>query len=42
MKFNLKQSIEILERTPEVIESLLTDLSNDWLKNNEGKDTWSK
>lgn len=41
MDFKLNQSIEILETTPFVIESYLSKLSNDWLKNNEGKDTWS-
>lgn len=41
MKFDLNQSIEILERTPTLLEVYLTDLSEPWLKNNEGKDTWS-
>lgn len=41
MKFTLKKSIEILERTPFVIESYLSGLSEDWLKNNEGEGTWS-
>ena len=39
--FELGKSISILERTPDVLESLLNGISDDWLKNNEGKDTWS-
>ena len=41
MKFELDKSIEILERTPQVIEALLSGLSNEWLRNNEGENTWS-
>ncbi len=41
MNFDLDHAIEILERTPFVIESLLNGLSDDWTKNNEGPDTWS-
>jgi hypothetical protein len=41
LKFNLKLSIEILERTPDVLHLLLQDLSEDWTKHNEGPDTWS-
>ncbi|GMN08674.1 hypothetical protein MTsPCn9_08700 [Croceitalea sp. MTPC9] len=41
MKFDLKNSIEILEKTPKILESYLSGLSNNWLKNNEGKNTWS-
>lgn len=41
MEFNLNKSIEILSRTPLVIETLLNDLSEDWVKNNEGPETWS-
>ncbi|WP_419213989.1 DinB family protein [Maribacter sp. X9] len=41
MEFRLDQSIEILKTTPFVIESYLSTLSKDWIKNNEGKDTWS-
>lgn len=41
MEFDLNKSIEILERTPTVIETLLSDLSSSWIKNNEGKLTWS-
>jgi len=41
MDFEMKKSIEILSRTPYVVESLLSGLSQEWLKNNEGKLTWS-
>lgn len=41
MKFELHKSIEILERTPSILESYLQGLSDDWLKNNEGEETWS-
>lgn len=41
MKFNLHKSIEILSRTPFTLETLLSGLSEEWLKNNEGPGTWS-
>ena len=41
MKFNLDQSLEILERTPTVLLSLLSGLSEDWTHQNEGGDSWS-
>ncbi len=41
MTFSINKSIEILSRTPLVLESLLSGLSEEWLKNNEGENTWS-
>lgn len=41
MKFNLDQTIAILERTPVVLRDLLEGLHIDWIQNNEGKETWS-
>lgn len=41
MNFNLAKAIEILERTPQVVTSLLNGLSDEWIQNNEGEDTWS-
>jgi hypothetical protein len=41
MQFNLDKSYEILERTPAVLKSLLKDLSNEWVMNNEGPETFS-
>jgi len=41
MIFELDKSKEILKRTPEVLETLLTGLSKEWIENNEGENTWS-
>lgn len=41
MNFNLEKSIDILQRTPSVLEFLLKDISDDWCLNNEGADTFS-
>ncbi len=41
MNFNLSKSIEILERTPGVLDAMLRNLSADWTSNNEGGETWS-
>ena len=41
MEFNLQRGIEILERTPVVLDTLLRDLPKDWTHNNEGENTWS-
>ncbi len=41
MKYSVKKSIEILERTPAVLKALLSNLSDDWIMNNEGPDTFS-
>lgn len=41
MKYNIHTSIQILERTPVVIESLLKGISKEWSAHNEGPDTWS-
>lgn len=41
MEFDLKKSVEILSRTPAVLETLLQGLSEDWTHNNEGENTWS-
>jgi len=41
MTFNIDKSIEILERTPLILEAYLNGLSDEWLKNNEGENTWS-
>ena len=39
--FNLKKAIEILKRTPAVLTSLLGGLSDVWIYNNEGGESWS-
>lgn len=41
MNFNLNTSIEILERTPKVMKALLWALSDEWVKANEGENTWN-
>lgn len=41
MKFSLENSYKILERTPLVLKSLLSNLSDDWVLNNEGAETFS-
>lgn len=41
MTFQLQHSIQILERTPQVLKTLLQNLSPDWTQHNEGGDTWS-
>lgn len=41
MKFDLQKSLEILERTPGVLDRLLGGLSQYWTDNNEGSESWS-
>lgn len=41
MKYKLDEAIAILERTPRSIEALLSGLSDNWIRTNEGEDTWS-
>ena len=41
MDFNVEKSIEILERTPDVLITMLQDISPEWTTNNEGGETWS-
>jgi hypothetical protein len=41
MHFDIQQSIEILERTPAVLNTLLTGLNDEWVLNNEGPETFS-
>ncbi|MEO8111508.1 MAG: DinB family protein [Ginsengibacter sp.] len=41
MHFTLEKSMEILERTPSVLLTMLHSISVDWTANNEGEDTWS-
>ena len=41
MDYTLDHGIEILERTPVVLESFLKDLSGAWTNCNEGGESWS-
>jgi hypothetical protein len=39
--FDLDNGIAVLERTPDVLKTLLGGLSTDWTSPNEGPNTWS-
>ena len=41
MEFELASAINILQRTPATLSSLLRDLPEPWLIQNEGAETWS-
>ncbi len=41
MEFELQKSLEVLERTPEVLVRLLGGLTSEWCRQKEGPDTWS-
>ncbi len=41
MKFDLEKSYEILDKTPAVLKALLLNVSDEWVMNNEGPDTFS-
>lgn len=41
MTYKKSEALEILERTPAVMYTLLSGLSNDWIRNNEGPETFS-
>ncbi len=41
MNFTIEKSIDILERTPEVLNTMLRHISDDWTSHNEGGETWS-
>lgn len=41
MKYSVKEAVQILERTPTVMRSLLSGISDEWIMNNEGPETFS-
>jgi DinB superfamily len=41
MNFSMKEAIEVLERTPQSLESFLSGLSDNWVQSNEGEGTWN-
>lgn len=41
MDFNLSKSIELLQRTPDILMAMLQNISSGWTSANEGGDTWS-
>jgi len=40
MKFDVNKSLEILDRTPAVLETMPSGPSEEWIRNNEGPATW--
>jgi DinB superfamily len=41
MEFQLNEAVEVLRNTPATLSALLGSLSNQWLLQNEGPETWS-
>jgi len=41
MKYSIERSIEILERTPAVLNTMLAGIGDEWVMNNEGPETFS-
>jgi uncharacterized damage-inducible protein DinB len=41
MDFSLDLGKEVLRRTPETLQAMLSDLPEDWTTGDEGPDTWS-
>lgn len=41
MEFDVPSATEVLRRTPQTLQSLLVGLSDPWLMNNEGGESWS-
>jgi uncharacterized damage-inducible protein DinB len=41
MKYSIDKALEVLEKTPVVLQQLLTGLSPEWTHQNEGGDTWT-
>jgi hypothetical protein len=41
MKLDLEHAIEVLTRTPDVLQAMLGELSLPWVMNNYGADTFS-
>jgi hypothetical protein len=41
MQFDIEKAFPVLERTPQVVETLLYGLASEWVNSNEGNDTWT-
>jgi hypothetical protein len=41
MELDLQDAVALLDHTPRVLESLLSDLPPEWATANEGGDSWS-
>jgi hypothetical protein len=41
MQFAIENALPVLERTPQVMETLLYGLADEWIYSNEGGDSWT-
>ncbi|MBO9596315.1 MAG: DinB family protein, partial [Cohnella sp.] len=41
MNFEMNEAVQVLERTPDILTGLLSGLSENWLKADEGENTWT-
>jgi uncharacterized damage-inducible protein DinB len=41
MDFSIDKALEVLQQTPNTLQSLLESLSHEWVFSNEGPETWS-
>lgn len=41
MEYSIEKALPILEKTPALLKLWLQDLDDEWLRNNEGGETWS-
>jgi hypothetical protein len=41
MDFSLELGTEVLRRTPDALQTMLSNLSGEWITGDEGPDTWS-
>lgn len=41
MEFQLESAVDVLRRTPDTLNRLLRGLPDEWVRNNEGPNTWS-
>jgi uncharacterized damage-inducible protein DinB len=41
MEFDLEKALDVITRTPVVLETLLQGLNEEWIHNNEGENSWS-
>ena len=41
MQFAIENALPVLERTPQVMETMLYGLADEWIYSNEGGDTWT-
>ena len=41
MKFSVEEAFKVLQNTPLVLKTLFSNISEEWIINNEGTNTWS-